>query len=63
MDTEIKKLRCGSCGETKHELYVIKPTGEVLVECITCWNVSIISVSQPKISIDNHRGNGCIAVF
>ena len=62
MDADLKQLKCGSCGETKHELYV-KPTGEVLVECITCWNVSMISVSEPKIIINNHRGDGCIAVY
>lgn len=62
MEVDIQQFRCGSCGEKKHELY-IKPTGEVLVECIKCRNVSIISITEPKLKIENHRGDGCIAVF
>ena len=62
MEIDLKQFRCGSCGEIKHELY-LKPTGEILVECCKCKNITIIAVSQPKITPNNYSGDGCLAVF
>jgi uncharacterized Zn finger protein len=62
MEANLKQLRCGSCGELDHRLYT-NPKGEVFVECLKCKNVSIISCTEPKIIINNHSGDGCLAVF
>lgn len=61
METDLKQLRCGSCGEEKHRLYT--KDNKIYVQCYKCCSISILSVSQPKINIDNHSGDGTITVF
>jgi uncharacterized Zn finger protein len=59
METEIKQLRCGECGEEDHKIYT-KPTGELITECINCKSQSIISITEPKITISNYDGYGTL---
>jgi hypothetical protein len=63
METDIKQLRCGACGEKMHELY-LRPTGEIITECIKCHSQSIIFIyNEPKIVIKNNSGDGTLCVF
>jgi uncharacterized Zn finger protein len=62
METNLEKLRCGSCGESKHEIY-LRENGELIAECIKCNNKSVITISEPKILIKNFEGNGCLTNF
>jgi len=62
METEIKQLRCGECGESKHELFQ-RPNGEIVAECIKCKSQSEIVISKPKIQINNNEGMGTLCVF
>lgn len=62
METDIKQLRCGGCGGTKHELF-IRPNGEIIAECIGCKSQSEIKISEPKIVINNNSGLGTLCVF
>ena len=59
METNIKQLRCGECGEKKHLLY-LRENGEVLSECIKCKSVSEIICPKPKMEIYNVTGNGTL---
>jgi len=62
METNIKQLRCGECGETKHLLY-IRPNGEVITECVECGTQSQIVITPAKLEIKNHCGDGTLCVF
>jgi len=62
METDIKLLRCGGCGETKHELY-IRPNGEVIAECLKCKSQSEIVIRKPEIIIQHNAGDGTLCVF
>jgi acyl carrier protein len=62
METNLKQLRCGECGETKHNLYQ-RPNGEVIAECIKCGSQSEIVITEPKIAINNLAGFGTLCSF
>jgi hypothetical protein len=62
METNVKQLLCGECGERKHELYV-RPNGEIIAECCKCKSTSEIKVTKPKITIGNNSGKGTLCVF
>jgi NAD-dependent SIR2 family protein deacetylase len=62
METDIKQLRCGECGETKHELY-IRANGEIIAECCKCKSQSEIIINKPEIIIHHNAGNGTLCVF
>jgi uncharacterized Zn finger protein len=62
MGENLKKLRCGECGETPHELFQ-RETGEIIVKCIKCKSESIIYTSQPRLIVDNYGGSGTICHF
>ena len=57
-----KKMKCGSCGNDKHVLY-IKDNGNVIVKCTQCENQSVIKPRPAELTINNHKGDGCICVF
>lgn len=62
MIINLEELRCGQCGEKKHELY-LRPNSEIVVECISCKSRSEITVTHPKIVIGHLEGDGMICVF
>ena len=62
METCLKKMQCGNCGGSKHELYEAE-NGDILVKCVECSNVSRVTITQPKIEVKNERGDGRITVF
>ena len=62
METNLEQLRCGQCGEKKHELY-LRQNREIVVECISCKSRSEITVTHPKIVIGHVEGDGTICVF
>jgi hypothetical protein len=64
MITNLKQLKCGECGESKHLLF-IEPSsnGEIIVECINCKSQSKITVTHPKIEIRYNAGNGTLCKF
>ena len=63
METNVQQYRCGSCGGTKYELYKSKKH-DLIIECFECKSTSVISISQPKISIDfGEDSQGRIAIF
>jgi hypothetical protein len=43
METNIKQLRCGECGESRHEIYQ-RESGEIITECIKCKSQSEIYI-------------------
>jgi len=61
METGLETMRCGGCGESKHNIYT-NSNDELFTECIKCKSVSKLTVSQPKIIInwtDNSEGQLC----
>lgn len=63
MEINLEQLKCGECGEKRHELY-LRPNGEIIVECIKCDSKSIIKIhGEPEIQIRNHSGLGTICVY
>ncbi len=62
METNIKQLKCGGCGEAKHKLY-IRQNEEIIVECINCKSQSELIVPKPKIEIRNVAGLGTICNY
>lgn len=47
---EKQKLRCGNCGNGKHELFSIDETN-ILVHCPKCTNLSMISLRPARLDI------------
>jgi hypothetical protein len=62
IETGLQQLRCGECGETKHNLF-IRRNGEIIAECIKCKSQSEIVITEPKIIIRNNSGNGTLCQF
>jgi len=62
METKIEQLKCGECGEEKHKLY-LRPSGEIITECVKCKSQSVIKITEPKITISNNFGGGTLCVF
>lgn len=62
METKIEELKCGQCGESKHELY-LRPNGEIIAKCISCKSQSEIIITKPEIKIRNNSGLGTLCVF
>ncbi len=62
METGLKELKCGQCGNVKHELYLCR-NGEILAKCTECKSVSRIALHQPAIEIKNESGMGTLCVF
>lgn len=62
METEIKQLHCGQCGEARHLVYE-RSNGEIIVECIACKSSSEIVITKPEIRINNNSGLGTICHF
>lgn len=63
METNVKQLKCGECGESRHKLF-IRENGEIIAECIECGSTSEIKiVEKPKIKIQNLSGDGTLCVF
>ena len=63
METNLEQLRCGQCGQKKHELF-IRPNGEIITECITCKTKSVITLTKPQITIEFHENStGRLAKF
>jgi len=61
-ETGLQQLRCGECGETKHNLF-IRLNGEIIAECIKCKSQSEIVITEPKIVIKNNAGSGTLYPF
>ena len=63
METNLKQLRCGECGEPKHRLF-IRENGEIIAECIECKSQTEITIhNKPKIVLSNLSGDGSLCVF
>jgi len=63
IETNLEQLRCGECGQKKHELF-IRDNGEIITECITCKTKSVITLTKPKITIEFHENStGRLAVY
>ena len=63
MKEEMRKLRCGGCGESKVDLY-ISESGEISAECTKCESETKLTVKQPVINLDwGDNGNGVLCVF
>lgn len=62
IETGLQQLRCGECGETKHNLFV-RPNGEIITECTKCNSQSEIVITKPEIQIKNNAGNGTLCQF
>ena len=59
MKTKEYKLTCGQCGNEKHLVYK-RENGEILLECVMCNSVSLITIINPIIVIKNESGLGTI---
>ena len=62
IETNLQQLRCGECGEVKHNLF-IRPNGEIIAECTKCKSQSEIIFTKPKIEIRNYAGGGTLCIF
>ena len=61
-DLNLRRLRCGGCGEKKHTLYLDKKDN-VIAKCTKCDSESIITIVKPKIVIENKSGEGTLCNF
>lgn len=62
METNLKQLQCGECGEAKHNVYQ-RPNGELITECTKCKSQTEIVVTEPKIKLQNLNGSGTLCAF
>lgn len=52
----MRKMKCGNCGETKHELHQLEKSDGIIVVCMGCENRSKIVAVEPKLSIKWVKG-------
>lgn len=57
----MEKMICGSCGKSKHKLF--RNDVGIIAKCVNCKSESIITIKNPKLIIDNYKGDGTICVF
>ena len=62
METHIKQMKCGGCGEEKHRIYM-RETGEIVTECITCRSSSELTIPQPRLTVKYLSGDGNLCVW
>lgn len=62
----LKKFRCGNCGNDKYQLFVSdqEDIQQIITECVECKCQSEINIKQ-KITIDWGEGNnnGIMCIF
>ena len=63
MKTKLEQLRCGECGGEIHKLYLRPASEEIVVECVSCKSLSVISIPKPQLKIENYSGGGTLCVF
>ena len=60
----MKPMRCGNCGEPKHEIFKYEKTENLMVKCTKCGNKSKITLTKPEIEIAWVKDqNGLLAQF
>lgn len=60
----MKKMRCGNCGESKHELWQCEHKDAIIVKCPGCKNKSEIKITLPELEIGWVEGSeGILTVF
>ena len=62
MEEDLKKLRCGQCSQSKHEMY-LRPNQEVIAVCTECKSASEIKTTNPKVVINHLSGDGTLCVY
>jgi hypothetical protein len=52
LTTNLYKAKCGHCGYNEFSLFQsIKDPNEITVQCLQCYNTSIIGISKPQLQI------------
>lgn len=62
METNLKQLKCGGCGEENHRIYQ-RENGEIITECVSCKSQTEIVIEKPEIITRNNSGSGSLCVL
>ena len=62
METNLKQLRCGECGQYLHKIFQ-RENGELVIQCIQCKSSTEVIITEPKIILRNNSGSGTLCNF